>query len=344
MSATALGLDIGGANLKAAHRDGPARGVPFVLWKRPHDLAAALRALIADILPPVNHGGLIHRAAVTMTGELCDCFPTSRAGVLHILDAVAAALPDTPTFVWRTDGRFVPLDAARADPRPCAAANWLALATFAGRFAPPGPALVVDVGSTTTDLVPLRDGVPVPSARTDPDRLKAGELVYTGVRRTPACALLGTGGAAEFFATTHDVYLLLGQVPEDAADTDTADGRPATREHAHARLARMVCGDAETVTHAATLALARRLALVQRQAIDRAARRLAERHGRPAGLVLAGSGEFLARDVFAGFGGPMVSLAERLGPARSAAACAVAVAELLDDSFRRAAPPSDSPA
>ncbi|HEY1378535.1 MAG TPA: hydantoinase/oxoprolinase family protein [Gemmataceae bacterium] len=331
-SAAVLGLDIGGANLKAALRAGPAVSVPFALWKRPHDLAAALRRLVADILPPMNHGGLIERAAVTMTGELCDCFPTSRAGVLHVLESVTQALPGIPVSVWRTDGRFVGLDAARADPRPCAAANWLALATFAGRFAPPGPGLVIDVGSTTTDLVPLRDGVPAPSARTDPDRLKAGELVYTGVRRTPACALLGTGGAAEFFATTHDVYLLLERLPEDAADTDTADGRPATRECTHARLARMVCGDAETVTPTATLALAKRLALVQRQAIDRAARRVAERHGRPAGLVLAGAGEFLAREVFADFGGPVVSLAERLGPERSAAAGAVAVAELLGSS------------
>src|SRR4051812_32682155 len=192
-----LGLDVGGANLKAAHTGGVARSRPFPLWKRPHDLAAELRQLVAD-LPPAR------RVAVTMTGELCDCFPTSRAGVLHILDAIAESVT-APVHVWRTDGRFVNLDEARADLRPCAAANWLALATFAGRFALPGPALLVDVGSTTTDVVPLVDGVPTPAARTDADRLKAGELVYTGVRRTAVCALLGTGGAAEFFATTHDV-------------------------------------------------------------------------------------------------------------------------------------------
>src|SRR6476661_2268558 len=103
-------------------------------------------------------------------------------------DAVAAAVPPEAVRVWRTDGRFVNLDDARADPRPAAAANWLALATFAGRCAPDGSALLVDIGSTTADLIPLRDGRPVPSARTDPERLKSGELVYTGVRRTPACA------------------------------------------------------------------------------------------------------------------------------------------------------------
>ena len=183
--------------------------------------------------------------------------------------------------------------------------------------------MVVDIGSTTTDLVPLLNGVPVPSARTDPERLKAGELIYTGVRRTPACALMGTGGAAEFFATTADIYLLLEQNAEDAADTDTADGRPLTIDGAHSRMARMLCGDAETITRNATLALAKRLSLIQKQAIDLAARRFDFRS-----LILSGVGEFLACEVFADFDGPVVSLAEQLGPERSAAACAVAVAEL----------------
>jgi probable H4MPT-linked C1 transfer pathway protein len=316
-----LGLDIGGANLKAAHAAGPARSRPFALWKRPHDLAAELRALVAE-LPPAE------RVAVTMTGELCDCFPTSRAGVLHILDAAAAVVPAPAVRVWRTDGRFVGLDEARADPRPCAAANWLALATFAGRFVPAGPALLVDVGSTTADLVPLRDGVPVPAARTDPERLQAGELVYTGVRRTPACAVLGFGGAAEFFATTQDAYLLLDMIPEDPGDADTADGRLATKACAHSRLARMLCGDAETVTHNRTLALARRLRLLQEQALDRAARRLAAAHGPPRAVVVSGAGEFLARAAVGDFGGPVISLREKLGPERSAAACAHAVAVL----------------
>jgi probable H4MPT-linked C1 transfer pathway protein len=316
-----LGLDIGGANLKAAHSDGATAVRPYALWKQPNGLAAELRGLAAE-LPPAA------RCAVTMTGELCDRFPTSRDGVLQILDAVSSALPDLAVHVWRTDGQFVSVEDARADPRQCAAVNWLALATFAGRFAPPGPALLVDVGSTTTDLVPVVDGVPAPTARTDPERLNAGELVYTGVRRTPACALMGTGGAAEFFATTHDVYLLLEQFAEDEHDTDTADGRPATRDCAHNRLARMLCGDVETVTRTAAVALAKRLALVQRQAIDRAARRHAF-----AGLVLSGSGEFLARQVFADFNGPVTSLAERLGTERSAAAAAVAVAELLQEAI-----------
>ncbi len=229
MKGAILGLDVGGANLKAAHTDGAARSRPFALWKDPGGLTDALRGLIAE-MPPAD------ALAVTMTGELCDCFESKRQGVLAILDAVEAAAGGKPIRVWRIDGRFTDLAEARAAPLKAAAANWLALATFVGRFAPEGPSLLIDVGSTTTDYVTLQDGRPVPFARTDRERLQSGELVYIGVRRTPLCAILSDGASAELFATTHDLFLVLGWVPEDPANCDTADGRPATRAAAELRL------------------------------------------------------------------------------------------------------------
>src|SRR5207248_1124900 len=100
------------------------------------------------------------------------------------------------------------------------------------------------VGSTTTDLIPLRGGRPVPVGRTDTERLQTGELVYVGVRRTPLCAVAdalpvhgrSTALAAEIFATTRDVFLTLGDLSEDPDDRETADGRPATRPLARERL------------------------------------------------------------------------------------------------------------
>src|SRR5262249_27108723 len=109
MAVSVLGLDIGGANLKAAQVDGTAWLQPFALWKNPHALAHALRQLLdrfrsRDLL------------AVTMTGELCDCFETKRQGVHAILDAVTEAAHGVPVRVWRTDGRFVGPAEARATP------------------------------------------------------------------------------------------------------------------------------------------------------------------------------------------------------------------------------------
>lgn len=318
-----LGLDIGGANLKAAHTQGVAYSRRFALWKDPAGLAGALRETVRD-LPPAD------RWAVTMTGELCDCFASKRAGVHAILDAVQAVSGPIPVVVWQTNGRFTDLAEARATAHLTAAANWLALATFAARHVPAGPALVFDVGSTTTDIIPILDGRPVPLGRTDPERLRCHELVYTGVRRTPVCALLGGGGAAEFFATTQDVYLVLGELLEDPADRDTADGRPATRALAHARLARMVCADMETTTEEERVQLAREVRGRQLFLLGDAFKTVAGTLPAPPGaVILSGSGEFLARALFTERTEIRItSLAEHLGPALSEAACAHAVAIL----------------
>jgi probable H4MPT-linked C1 transfer pathway protein len=326
MTTSVLGLDVGGANLKAAHSDGAARSRPFALWKDPAGLPAALSALIGE-MPRAD------RLAVTMTGELCDCFETKREGVAAILDAVEGAAGDQPVRVWRNDGRFVDREEARAKPLKVAAANWLALATFVGRWAPKGPALLLDVGSTTTDVVPLLDGRPVPQGRSDPDRLRCEELVYTGVRRTPLCAILGSEGPAEFFATTLDVYLLLGWVAEDGADRNTADGRPATKAAAEARLARMLGADLETSTAKERERLAQRVLLKQLYALTSAVERVAGRLPKPPRtVVVAGAGEFLARPLLEQQEAippcEVVFLADRLSPEVSRAACAHAVAAL----------------
>jgi probable H4MPT-linked C1 transfer pathway protein len=332
MSVSILALDVGGANLKAAHSRGGVRFQPFELWRNPAGLADALRDLIAP-LPPFD------LLAVTMTGELCDCFETKRQGVNAILDAVAAAAGSVPVRVWQTDGTLVASAAARAEPLRTAAANWLALASYAGRFAPTGPGLVLDIGSTTTDIIPLLDGRPVPQGRTDFARLEARELVYTGARRTPLCALLGSRGAAEFFATTLDVYLVLGLVAEDSADRNSADGRPATLPNAHARLARMLCADAEGFTAAQARQLASELADLQTALICEALAAVALRlPGPPGTVMLAGSGEFLARRVIAACPllrpARVVSLTEALGPDVSRAACAYALAVLVAEQGR----------
>ena len=81
MAPTILGLDIGGANLKAATADKRAVSVPFPLWKQPEKLPAALGELVAQF-------GEVHEFAVTMTGELCDCFETKQQGVTAIVNAV----------------------------------------------------------------------------------------------------------------------------------------------------------------------------------------------------------------------------------------------------------------
>lgn len=321
-----LALDIGGANLKAAHADG-TRSVAFPLWKEPDRLPSALR----EIADGLAFDGL----AVTMTGELCDCFVTKREGVRAIVSAVAQAFPGRQARIWGTDGRFHAPDEACDRPELAAASNWLALATVAARMAGGGEGLLIDIGSTTSDLIPLSRGRPIPRGRTDTARLASGELVYAGVKRTPVCALatsirLGDasiGLAAELFATTRDVYLTLGDLDDAPGDRDTADGRPATSQWARDRLARMIGADRETFSEEDAAAFAREAdALLTDRLI--ASARIASRGATPDVAVISGSGEFLARRAavrLLGVGGRIVSLSESWGRGASEAACAVAL-------------------
>jgi (4-(4-[2-(gamma-L-glutamylamino)ethyl]phenoxymethyl)furan-2-yl)methanamine synthase len=325
---TILGLDIGGANLKAALAlSGEALSRPFALWKHPTGLGAALANLVAA-LPPAD------AVAVTMTGELCDCWPDKRTGVRAILDAVAAVTGDRPLHIWTTNGVFVDLVKAKQTPLEVASANWLATATYAGRFAPCGLTLFIDIGTTTTDIVPLIDGRVVSTARSDSERMLAGELVYRGWKRTPVCALGGLHLAAELFATMHDVFLVLGFVPPDPSDTDTADGRPATVEAARNRLARMYCLDPAECSAEEMETKAMSLSHQLLDQIVGEVNRVAARHTEPiAAFLTAGSGEFLRPFVTfqVSLQAEDISLAERWGQAGSTAAAAYAVAMLCHE-------------
>ena len=171
-----------------------------------------------------------------MTGELADCFTTKAEGVQFILNALSVAADGRHTRVYLTNGKLVSLQIAIKQPLLAAASNWHALASFAGRYVPKGVGLLIDIGSTTCDLIPLVDGQPVTIGKTDPNRMINGELIYTGVERSPVCAvaqLVPWRGrkcptAHEVFATMWDVYLTLGDLPEEPKSTHTADRRPAT--------------------------------------------------------------------------------------------------------------------
>jgi probable H4MPT-linked C1 transfer pathway protein len=310
---TTLGLDVGGANLKAAAADHRAVSVSFPLWKHPERLSSALGELV-DRFPDAD------AFAATMTGELCDCYETKREGVNAILDAVERAAAGRPVRIWTVAGRFVSIEEARRNHLEAAASNWHALATFAGRFAPNGPALLVDMGSTSTDVIPLKDGQPKAEGRTDWERLLTGELLYRGVGRIAIHAVITDRVCAELFATTQDVFVVLGQLPEDAANCDTADGRPLTREKSLARLARMLGGDCETLSESTIIEFADR---VQTRLLEEL-RTAIQKHDAKT-IIVSGAGEFLIRQACSV---PIISLNEILGPAVSACAPAYALAVL----------------
>jgi len=328
-----LGWDIGGANLKASNGTTTSVEGSFPLWKHPDDLGAAIGRMAAEF----------ERAdlwVITMTGELADCFTSKREGVRRILDSVREASGGVPIVVWTTSGEFVPIEEAVDWPLLTAASNWLALATWAGRMVPEGNALVVDTGSTTTDIIPLLNGFPDPQGRTDVERLRSGELVYTGWKRTPLAALASDvafrGGrcplAAEFFATTWDIHLLTGAV-SPSNDTDTANGMPAGIDDAWNRVSRMLCCDRDEMTLDEARAIASELSDRQTAQIARSIDEVVGRMQAPCPTVIvSGSGAFLARWGVSrsalGAAAEIHSLTAMLGDRHATAACAFALARL----------------
>ncbi|MBI4520661.1 MAG: H4MPT-linked C1 transfer pathway protein [Gemmatimonadetes bacterium] len=335
-----LGWDVGGANLKAARLgDGGATlevvERPFALWREPHRLAEALAEVAGGL------GGATRTMAVTMTAELADCFATKREGVAFVLDAFGAAFPGVDSRVYAVDGRFRSMQEATERPLEVAAANWMAAAALVARTSP--DAVLLDVGSTTSDVIPIVAGRVAARGRTDPDRLASGELVYTGALRTPICAIvrsLPLGGrscrvAAEHFAVAADVYRWLERIEDWDYTCDTPDGRGRSRPEAGARLARMVCADLEMVGVEDITAIAEYVARAQVRQIAVAIRQVRRRLGStfPHLAVLAGQGAFLAEAAAQAAGLATRSLAAQLGPAARAAPAAAVALLLAETDF-----------
>lgn len=324
-----LGLDIGGANIKWADGNGNAASVPFPLWQRPQELAATL----SDLVSASPQDSVL---VATMTGELADCFTTKSEGVRSIVDALSQAAAGRQTLWYTLEGTFVSPVEAKEQPGEIAAANWHALARFAANMIGETVGLLIDIGSTTTDIIPLVDGVPSTRGFTDPQRLSTGELVYSGVERTPVCAIAprvpwrgeSCRVAGELFATAWDVYLTLNQIAEEPRATHTADGRPATRTYAAARLARSICADVTECGPEDAKAIAEALFVAQRDTLAQATIEvMSHMKNPPKTFVVSGQGEFLAREVtqLVSPKADVCSLSEHLGPVASRAAAAYAL-------------------
>lgn len=334
-----IGLDVGGANLKVASLVGDHSGsapvleqIAFALWKTPDLLTARLQ----DLLHPffADEGQKVDGVAVTMSGELADCYAHRRDGVLAIAAAVHEAVGDAVGNAIHSEaansvsvtfqglrGQYFSFDQVADHWNEIAAANWVVMAGCVGRFLPDQSGVVMDIGSTTTDITPIKAGLidvefdaqascsESNAVADDVRRLAEGSLVYAGVGRTPVACLIQSvdfrggriGLARELFATVDDCFLWLGMTGEECnledLHVDTADGRPRTRQASAQRLARMFCADVGGIDERLIDAVAEQTVRALASVIAEKLTDFALPSGEPDSIVAVGQGAFLLPEV-----------------------------------------------
>jgi probable H4MPT-linked C1 transfer pathway protein len=329
-----IGWDIGGAHLKGARvKRGRVEAVlqaATPLWLGLDCLHAAFDALSAQL-------GRADRHVITMTGELCDAFPSRREGVAGLAAIAANHLAPAALSLYAGRAGFVELREAASHAVDIASANWHASAALLALKLP--DALFVDIGSTTTDIIPIVGGQVAAVGYSDAERLASGELIYTGMTRSFVMSLASRApfrGAwtplmNEYFASSADVHRILGDLPEGADKMSTADGREKTAEASRARLARMVGREADEGADSEWDGLAAWFAEAQiRQITDAAFLRVSRNDvAAAAPVVAAGVGEGLAAEVARRLGRSCRGFSSLIAAPAEASHCAPAVAVAL---------------
>jgi probable H4MPT-linked C1 transfer pathway protein len=294
------GFDIGGAHLKVTRAEHgrivAAATVATPLWLGLDKLEAGFREM-----EPIYRGADLD--AFTMTGELSDIFPSRETGVAALLKLIAERFAAADKLIYAGRSGFVGIDAAANLTMDVASANWHATAALAGRLA--GDALLVDMGSTTTDIIALKAGAVANEGYTDAERLLTGELVYTGFTRT---FLFGIASSApvrgkltplmnEYFASIADAHRILGVLDEADDRHPSADGKEKTVAGSIARLARMVGRDAADLTPGEWHDIASWFSERQLRMVHDAAFRVAGKLAADAPIVGAGAGRWQIKRV-----------------------------------------------
>ena len=250
------GFDIGGANTDLAvidFEDGEIKNIEvdfayLPMWSNNDDLSHVLVELIENICPVSE----IDAVGISMTAELVDAYDTKKDGVLDIVEKCEETFTCPIAYVG-VDG-MISKSEIEKDPLKAAAANWIATAQIATLIS--DNCIFIDTGSTTTDIIPIKEGHECAIGKSDFDRSATGELVYTGTLRTNLASFLDKvelNGkeyrvASELFAQTADVYMVLDLITEDDYICDTFDGEGKSKIDCARRIARVVCADLEMLS------------------------------------------------------------------------------------------------
>ena len=237
-----IGWDIGGANTKICVFDSNfniirVECININIWSNFIELNNLFNKISKDYSLDIISN------YITITAESCDNFSDRKNGILSILKNCNSFILGHKLFYTNQD-RYIDFDSAKNNPEILYSTNWILTSKFVNKS--DNIHLIIDIGSTTTDLI--YKNIDVEENINDHLRLINNTLLYAGVIRTPISMLLNKVSyfsksiplVNEVFSTTGDVFNLTNDINFEKLDYLGADNLEYSKENSFKRLARSI--------------------------------------------------------------------------------------------------------
>ncbi|RAP47007.1 MAG: hypothetical protein BZ135_02900 [Methanosphaera sp. rholeuAM6] len=278
-----IGLDIGGANTDCTIiniKNNEIKSMKnyreyFPMWKEKDKLNRCFEKL-------TRNDADIEVVCVSMTAELADGYESKKEGVKDISQKVMEYFKEKEVYFVTFEG-LKTYSELKNNYLTAAAANWIGTAEIIKYIEK--DCIFMDIGSTTTDIIPIKNKKEIALGHTDLERLSSGELIYTGMLRTNLAAIVhnvpinnkNTRVSSELFSITADIHRILGNITEKEYTCNTPDGNKKDLISCKRRLARLVCADLDTLKDEEIIKLAKHIESEQIKQIFNGLKEVVER-------------------------------------------------------------------
>ena len=265
-----MGLDIGGANTDCCIykiTDNQAILIESIkqylpMWEKKDELTKCLEGFKKRY--PITV------VITTTTAELADGYKSKKEGIFDITGKVMEVFDDC-IVKFVTVNNLKDYEYVIENPLEAAAANWIATAHLISKIN--DTCIFIDMGTTTTDIIPIKNRCEIAQGHNDLERLCSGELVYTGMFRSNVATIVHeipidnhiATVSSELFANTADVHHILGNISQSDYTCSTSDNEDKSIISCKRRLARVVCADLDMLSDEKIIDIAR---YVEKQQIN----------------------------------------------------------------------------